>query len=171
MRTRRTEFPQLGICLFFLILLAASSRLLYSQSSPQTNQRQLGVQEPLRSAQASRVGRAPKMDGTLDDPLWQQATPITNFLQREPYEGQAPTEKTEVRVIYTNDTVFFGITCFDSDPRGIIATELRRDVSQELDDYFEIVIDSAHDRRNAYVFQFNPFGTQRDALITDEQSR
>jgi hypothetical protein len=46
---------------------------------------------------------------------------------------------------------------------------LRRDVSQELDDYFEIIIDSSHDRRNAYVFQINPLGTQRDALITEEQ--
>jgi len=65
--------------------------------------------------------------------------------------------------------VYFGITCFDSDPKAIVATELRRDVSQELDDYFEILIDSAHDRRNAYVFQINPLGTQRDALITEEQ--
>ena len=153
MRTRRTEFPQLGICLFFLILLAASSRLLYSQSSPQTNQRQLGVQEPLRSAQASRVGRAPKMDGMLDDPLWQQATPITNFLQREPYEGQAPTEKTEVRILYTKHEVYFGVACHDSVIGGPVATQLRRDVTQELDDYFEIVIDSRRDRRNAYVFQ------------------
>ena len=42
-------------------------------------------------------------------------------------------------------------------------------MSQELDDYFEIIIDSAHDHRNAYVFQVNPLGTQRDALITEEQ--
>jgi hypothetical protein len=61
------------------------------------------------------------------------------------------------------------VICFDTDPKGIIATELRRDVSQELDDYFEIIIDSAHDRRNSYVFQTNPLGTQRDALITEEQ--
>ena len=71
--------------------------------------------------------------------------------------------------MYTRHEVYFGITCFDSDPKGIVATELRRDVSQELDDYFEIIIDSAHDRRNAYVFQINPLGTQRDALITEEQ--
>ena len=109
------------------------------------------------------------MDGTLDDPLWQQATAIANFLQREPFEGQAPTEKTEVRILYSKHEVYFGITCLDSDPKKIVATELRRDVSQELDDYFEIVIDSAHDRRNAYVFQINPLGTQRDALITEEQ--
>jgi len=109
------------------------------------------------------------LNGTLDDPLWLQAAPISNFLQREPYEGQVPTERTEVRILYTKHEVYFGITCFDSDPGGIVATELRRDVSQELDDYFEIIIDSAHDRRNAYVFQINPLGTQRDALITEEQ--
>src|SRR5260370_40990629 len=43
------------------------------------------------------------------------------------------------------------------------------DVRQEMDDLFEIIIDAAHDRRNAYVFQINPLGTQRDALITEEQ--
>jgi Carbohydrate family 9 binding domain-like len=140
-----------------------------SQSDPQTREKQAGLQEPLRTAQAVRVEEAPKLDGTLNDPLWQQATPISNFLQREPFEGQPPTERTEVRVLYTKHEVYFGITCFDSQPQKIIATELRRDVSQELDDYFEIVIDSAHDRRNAYVFQINPLGTQRDALITEEQ--
>jgi hypothetical protein len=115
------------------------------------------------------VDRAPRLDGTLNDPLWQRATPISNFLQREPFEGQPPTERTEVRILYTRNEVYFGVTCFDSDPSGIVATELRRDVSQELDDYFEIIIDSAHDRRNAYVFQVDPLGTQRDALITEEQ--
>jgi hypothetical protein len=116
------------------------------------------------------VDRAPKLDGTLNDPLWLQATPVTDFLQREPYEGQPPTETTEVRILYTKHEVYFGITCLDPDPKGIVATELRRDVSQELDDYFEIIIDSSHDRRNAYVFQVNPLGTQRDALITEEQA-
>ena len=140
-----------------------------SQTNSPTGQTQRGAQEPLRIAQARPVDRAPRIDGTLDDPLWNQATPITNFLQREPFEGQAPTEETEVRILYTEDEVYFGIIFFDSNPTGLVATELRRDVSQELDDYFEIIIDSAHDRRNAYVFQMNPLGTQRDALITEEQ--
>ena len=138
--------------------------------SPQAPQRQGGAQEPLRTAHAARTDRAPRLDGTLDDPLWLQPTSISNFLQREPYEGQPPTERTEVRILYDKHEVFFGITCFDSNSKGIVATELRRDVSQELDDYFEIIIDSSHDRRNAYVFQVNPLGTQRDALITEEQA-
>jgi hypothetical protein len=150
-------------------LVWASSSILCAQPQAQNKERRVGAQEPLRTAQASRVDRAPKLDGTLDDPAWQQTSPITNFLQREPFEGQAPTEKTEARILYSKHEVYFGITCFDSDPKKIVATELRRDASQELDDYFEIVIDSAHDRRNAYVFQINPLGTQRDALITEEQ--
>jgi hypothetical protein len=151
------------------LLCALPSPILSQSKGRQIPERQTGVQEQLRTAQASRVDRAPRLDGTLDDALWQQATPIDNFLQREPFEGQAPTERTEVRILYSKHDVYFGVTCSDSDPTGIVATELRRDVSQELDDYFEIVIDSNHDRRNAYVFQVNPLGTQRDALITEEQ--
>ena len=54
-------------------------------------------------------------------------------------------------------------------PSRIVATELRRDVSQDLDDHFEILIDSNHDRRGAYVFEVNPLGTQSDGLIVEEQ--
>jgi hypothetical protein len=127
------------------------------------------AQEQAPVARATRVDRAPKLDGTLTDPLWQLAAPVSDFHQREPNEGQPPTEKTEVRVLYTRSAVYFGIRCFDSAPSQIVASELRRDVSQYLDDYFEILIDSDHDRRGAYVFEINPLGTQTDGLIVDEQ--
>jgi hypothetical protein len=129
-----------------------------------------GQHSEVRVARAARVEHSPKLDGTLDDPLWSKAEPIFDFRQREPYETQPATERTEVRVLYTSHEVYFGIACFDSDARGIVATELRRDLSQALDDYFEILIDSTHDRRNAYVFQINPLGTQVDGLITEERS-
>ena len=120
-------------------------------------------------AQAVAVEHPPKLDGTLDDPVWQSAVPITDFYQREPYEGQPATEKTEVRILYTRHAVYFGVHCYDSQPSRIIATELRRDVAQDLDDHFEILIDSNHDRRDAYVFEINPLGTQVDGLIVEEQ--
>ncbi len=120
-------------------------------------------------AEAVRVDHAPKLDGTLNDPLWQSAKPITGFRQQEPYEGQLATERTEVRILHTRHAVYFGIHCFDSEQSRIIASELRRDVSQELDDHFEILIDSNHNRRGAYVFQINPLGTQIDGLIVEEQ--
>ncbi len=128
-----------------------------------------GPQADARVAAAVRVDHPPKLDGTLNDPLWLDAKPITDFRQREPHEGENATEKTEVRIIYTRHAVYFGIHCYDSEPSRIIATELRRDVSQDLDDHFEILIDSNHDRRGAYVFEINPLGTQNDGLAVEEQ--
>ncbi len=127
------------------------------------------AEESGQNAEAIAVEHPPKLDGMLDDPLWQSALPLTDFRQREPHEGQPATEKTEVRVLYTRHAAYFGIHCFDSQPSRIIATELRRDVSQDLDDHFEILIDSNHDRRGAYVFQVNPLGTQMDGLVVEEQ--
>ncbi|HEV2616700.1 MAG TPA: carbohydrate binding family 9 domain-containing protein, partial [Candidatus Acidoferrales bacterium] len=149
-----------------ILLLFASRSIAAEQRS------QVGVSVAGEShiAVALRIDRAPKLDGTLTDPLWQLAKPITDFRQQEPYEGQAATEKTEVRILYTRRAVYFGIHCYDSAPSRIVATELRRDVSQDLDDHFEILIDSNHDRQNAYVFQVNPLGTQLDGLIVEEQA-
>lgn len=142
-----------------LVLAATCFRIPVNAAAP--------PQDDSRIAEAARVDRAPKLDGTLDDSLWESAQPIRNFLQREPYEGQPPTEQTEVRILYTRRAAYFGIVCHDSYAKGIVATELRRDASQELDDYFEIVIDATHNRRNAYAFQINPLGTQRDGLINE----
>jgi hypothetical protein len=75
-------------------------------------------------------------------PLWQSAKVVTDFRQQEPNEGKPATEKTEVRILCTRHAVYFGIHCYDSEPSRIIATEFRRDVSQDLDDHFEILIDS-----------------------------
>jgi hypothetical protein len=118
---------------------------------------------------AARVERPPRLDGTLDDPLWERAQPISDFKQREPFEGTEPTEKTEVHVLFDSRHVYFGIACFDSAPRRIVATQLRRDLEMYLDDSFQVLIDPAYSRRNGYVFEVNALGTQRDGLITEEQ--
>jgi hypothetical protein len=159
-------------CVLLIGFVCFRSEVLNAQqpTGGQVKPSQTGVQEPSRTAEATRIDRPPKLDGTLTDPLWEQAKPVVDFRQKEPYEGQPATEKTEVRILYTRHAVYFGIHCYDSQPSGIVATELRRDVSQDLDDHFEILIDSNHDRRGAYVFQINPLGTQIDGLIVEEQS-
>lgn len=144
----------------------------HASASAQPAQSRSGQQaEPQGTevAQAVRVDHGPRLDGTLDDPLWQLAKPITDFRQQEPNEGQPATERTEVRILYARHAVYLGIHCYDSYPARIIASELRRDASQDLDDHFEIMIDSNRDRRGGYVFQFNPLGTQIDGLIVEEQ--
>src|SRR5690348_14053924 len=152
--------------MFVALSLRASARTGAPAQRNSTSQVETRASD---TVEAVRVDHGPKLDGTLDDPIWQSAKTITDFRQQEPYEGQSATERTEVRSLYTRHAVYFGIHCFDAEPAHIIASELRRDVSQDLDDHFEILIDSNHNRRGAYVFQVNPLGTQMDGLIVEEQ--
>jgi len=117
---------------------------------------------------AVHADKAPELDGTLNDANWQDASLVTNFHQREPFERQPPTEKTEVRIVYDSRYLYFGIHCFDSDPKKIVATELRRDADFSVDDNFTVLISPNNDKRNGYTFTTNALGTQFDALISDE---
>src|SRR5260370_16889688 len=144
--------------------LVLSVALLSESCAAAARERQVEA----RVAEAVRVESAPRMDGTLTDRLWQTAKAIVDFRQREPHEEEPATEKTEVRILYTRHAVYFGIHCYDAAPSRIIATELRRDVSQDLGDYFEILIDSNLNRRAAYVFQVNPLSPQPYALTVNE---
>ena len=66
--------------------------------------------------EARRVAQAPVIDGVLDERVWRQAVPITEFVQAEPVEGQPASEKTEVRVLYDDRAIYIGVICYDSDP-------------------------------------------------------
>src|SRR6266849_610428 len=121
-----------------------------------------------RSISTARVDHAPALDGTLQDPLWQQAASVVEFHQREPFEKERATEKTEVKVLYDRRFLYFGIQCFDSEPKGIVATELRRDADSSVDDNFTILLSPTNGKRNGYTFTVNPLGTQFDALISDQ---
>jgi hypothetical protein len=158
-----------GLCRRILLLVFIFNQSTNGKAAPLPGGHNSAGDSTRPSVEATPTDKAPKLDGTLNDPLWQLAAPITDFRQREPDEGQAATEKTEVRILYTRHAVYFGIHCYDSEASRIVATELRRDVSQELDDHFEVLIDSNHNRRGAYVFEVNPLGTQNDGLIVEEQ--
>jgi hypothetical protein len=123
-----------------------------------------------RIAGAARVEHGPRMDGTLDDPVWQSAPAIADFRQREPLETTPATEKTEVRILYDTHHIYFGIHCYDRAPTQIVATQLRRDLSLDLDDNFAILIDPTLSHRNGYIFEVNPLGTQRDGEVIEEQA-
>src|SRR5216684_3361320 len=100
-----------------------------------------GDSSSMRSVVAVRADKAPELDGTLKgDAGWQDASLISDFRQREPFERQPPTEKTEVRVLYDSHYLYFGIQCFDSEAKKIVATELRRDADFSVDDNFTVLI-------------------------------
>jgi hypothetical protein len=118
--------------------------------------------------EAVRTEQPPTIDGELNEAVWEETEPSTGFTQRDPQEGAPASERTEVRVLYDNTQIYFGIVCYDSNPSGIRATELRRDNGLGNDDIFEIILDTFYDRRNGYLFRINPLGTQYDATVTNE---
>jgi len=103
----------------------------------------------------------PTIDGVLDDQVWQSATPFSDFTQRDPNEGDPPTEETEVRVLYTDAALYVAIRAWDSRPDEIAAQLTRRDI-ESPSDWIGIAIDSYRDRRTAFVFLVNPAGVKRD---------
>ena len=122
-----------------------------------------------RQAGAVRVETPPLLDGNvLDDPAWAGAPPATGFRQTAPDEGQPASERTEVRVVFTDDTVYVGVVCYDRDPGGIIVTDSRRDSSLADSDSFQLILDTFLDRQNGFVFGTSPSGQEYDGQLVNE---
>jgi hypothetical protein len=120
------------------------------------------AQGPIRAA---RTPEAPKLDGRVDDPVWQRAPVFTDFLESYPKEGATPTFRTEVRVLYDDKTLFVSVVCRDPNPELVQRQLGRRDTNPLVGDLVEVAIDSTHDRRTGYYFAVNAAGVLRDALL------
>jgi hypothetical protein len=121
-----------------------------------------------KAATATRTTEAPLIDGVLDERVWEAATPMVDFTQAEPTQGQPATEPTEVRVLFDNKMIYIGVMCFDSDPSRIVATDSRRDSSLSGQDSFQLILDTYHDRQNGFIFGTTPSGLQYDAQVRNE---
>jgi hypothetical protein len=119
------------------------------------------------SATAARTTERMRIDGTLQEAAWQRATPIGGFFQREPREGEAATEETEVRVLLDENTLYFGILCRDRTPSGIISTLLTRDADPSVDDYVLVIVDPFYDQRTGFFFTVNPAGARGDGQVAN----
>ena len=119
-------------------------------------------------AVATRITEPPEIDGVLDEAFWRTITPITDFKQREPREGAEPSERTEARIAYDEAFLYLGLTMLDSEPHRIRRSILQREGRNDQDDHVRIGLDTYHDGRNSYIFEFNSYGTQDEAIVTDE---
>jgi len=119
-------------------------------------------------ARAVRVGQAPVIDGRLTDPAWQEAPLIGGFVQHEPFEGRAATERTEVRVLFDDQALYIGAWLYDRNPESIVVGEVRRDVDLANLDAFIVILDTYRDRQNAFVFGTSPAAVEYDGQVTRE---
>ena len=118
---------------------------------------------------AVEVEQPPAVDGkVLGDRIW-EGVPITEgFWQTQPFEGEPSSEQTEVRIAYTQNTLYFAVICYDRNPEGIIVSDSRRDSPLDQTDSFQIVLDTYRDRQNGFIFGTNPAGIEYDAQVSNE---
>jgi hypothetical protein len=123
---------------------------------------------PLPQANAARISTPPTIDGVLDESLWQQITPITDFLQRELNEGVPATERTEIRFATDGISLYVAARMFDREPHLIVPGEKIRDVTLSNSDHIALIFDTYHDRQNGFVFATTPAGVEYDGQVIRE---
>ena len=129
-----------------------------------------GLAQKRASIKAYFTEKAPKIDGKVNEAMWQHAALIDSFTQRQPNTGKPMTEKTQFFVAYDRQNLYFAFKCWD-DPQKITAKELARDANLRYDDKLQIIVDTFLDLRNAYWFQINPRGCIGDALVSQNGSK
>lgn len=116
----------------------------------------------VKRATAVRIAAgAIHLDGRLDDAAWREARFFADFIQKEPNEGAAPTERTEVAILYDDDALYVGARMFSRDPAHIQAPLARRDNTSQAEHVW-VSFDSYHDRRTAYSFGVTASGVRMD---------
>jgi hypothetical protein len=115
-----------------------------------------------KSVQAERIkGRAPVIDGLLDESVWLQAKPAGGFLQKEPHEGSQPSVSTEFSILYDDDALYIGARMQILHPDSVQATVSRRD-NPGTSERILFAIDSYFDHITAYTFGVTAMGTRVD---------
>src|SRR5262249_42403266 len=116
------------------------------------------------------VPHAVRITGTPSAEMWETAPAISNFVQREPHEGAAPSQRTEFRVAYDATTMYVRVNAFDTEPEKIVGHLTRREAPPPPD-WTRLLTDSYHDRRTAYEFAVNPAGVKQDCYWFDDNKR
>jgi len=122
------------------------------------------------TVRAVRLVQPLQLDGQLTEQIYKDVPSISGLIQVEPEEGAAPSERTEVWIMFDDNNVYFSARCWEEAPEGrTIANEMRRDsFNIPQNEHIGFTFDTFHDRRNAYMWIINPLGGRMDGQITDE---
>ena len=150
-RSSRTALCLPAFCLLILAALAAPAQQVPPPS-----------REPV---DVPRIEGKVSVDGRLDEPAWKEALLLDLPVETQPGENIPATVRTEVRIFYGRDAIYFGLECFDPDPSAIRARFAERDLF-DADDLINVNLDTFNDERRNYFFGCNPLGVQRDGLET-----
>lgn len=107
------------------------------------------------------------LDGVLDEVDWQTTEVASQFHQYFPYDSSLANAQTEIRLAYDDQFIYLAAKMYNLGPRKYVTPSLRRDYRGEANDGISVVFDTFKDRTNGFVFGVNPFGVQREGLISN----
>jgi len=117
-----------------------------------------------KELRAIRCNNKMAIDGVLDEPVWATADVARNFVTYSPTMGLPEAQRTEVRVAFDNNSVYFGITMFDTAPDSIKRELTKRDqVSDGNVDRFKISLNPYNDGQNLFQFEVSAANVQGDS--------
>lgn len=148
---RLGRVPSVALCgLLFTASTAASQNLTAS---------------PARTAEVTTISTPITVDGFLNEPVWISSPKIGDLIQQQPDAGRSPTEPTDVTLLRDDDNLYIGVYAYDSEPQGVVATQMARDTGMQSDDQIEILLDTFRDQRTAFYFATNAAGAFVDGLV------
>jgi hypothetical protein len=159
-------------CLQFALVPAMLAGCWFTASAQQqlpkdSSRKAIASPFPTISTLKAEAGDEIRLDGKLDESLWQRTSAATGFTQRTPDDGRPATEKTEARLIYTDNAIFVAIKAYDSAPDSVAATLFRKD-GAAYSDWVYVSFDSYNDGRTSFNFAVNPRGVRKDILIYND---
>ncbi len=139
----------------FLFLFSVSPFLAFSGETPSFT--------PLRISDLEI-----KIDGRLNEEVWQQATPINSWYRQTPDEGADPSQKTIMRLVYDDEYIYLSAQVYESNISKILARTLERDSYSPGQDAICILLDTYNDDRTAYGFIVTPAGVRTDVTVSND---
>ncbi len=123
----------------------------------------LTAQENKKTLNIIRTERAPIINGSLDEKLWQEMPELTDFIQYSPFNGRKSEQKTKAYVTYDDAAFYIGVICYDSSPDSIAGEIGQRDSQDEpYTDLISIHISPYNDGMNSLYFMISASGVQSD---------
>jgi len=109
--------------------------------------------------------KAPVIDGKLNDKAWNLVTWQGDFIENDPDENTPPTFQTKFKILYDAKYLYVAIQALDNNPDKIEKRLSRRDGF--AGDRVNIVLDTYHDKRTAFIFTVTAAGVKGDEIATD----
>lgn len=123
------------------------------------------AQDPPRRLAVRFITDNIKIDGVMDEAVWDSAESADNFWQFFPTDSVLAEQPTEIKMLYNENTLYVGIRADVAGDDYVIST-LRRDFGGGSNDNVTLMFDTFKDGTNAFMFGVTPYGVQREVLIS-----